>query len=152
PSSIGSSAGPTPRIWKKWSITQSESIPAASAVSTTRPRVGPISGVPPGHLNASICNPNFIARLLVALGVLGEEVHRTGHEDVLDRALAAPELGAADERDGSSVDLAERELGRGGELVGHGANGRAHDAAVVVRAAAEVLERLEARDADRDVD
>ena len=33
PSSIGSSIRPTPRIWKKWSMTQIESKPASSAVA-----------------------------------------------------------------------------------------------------------------------
>ena len=39
PSSIGSSARPTLRIWKKWSITQIESKPASSAVADD-PRQG----------------------------------------------------------------------------------------------------------------
>ena len=37
PSSIGSSGLPTPRIWKKWSMTQIESKPTSSA-SRTMPR------------------------------------------------------------------------------------------------------------------
>ena len=44
PSSIGSSSGPLPRIWKKWSMTQIESKPTSSAVRTIRARVGPDRG------------------------------------------------------------------------------------------------------------
>ena len=44
PSSIGSSGGPTPRIWKKWSMTQIESKPTSSAWRTIRARVGPMAG------------------------------------------------------------------------------------------------------------
>jgi hypothetical protein len=54
PSSIGASGGPTPRIWKKWSMTQIESNPTSSAVFTTRARVGPIAAAPPGHVNELI--------------------------------------------------------------------------------------------------
>src|SRR5579862_430350 len=97
PSSIGSSFGPTPRIWKKWSMTQRESKPAASAVVTTRPSVGPISGVPPGQVNDGTWSPNFIAALL------GEQVHVARHEDVLDRAFAATERGSADDGHGPEI-------------------------------------------------
>ena len=62
PSSIGSSARPTLRIWKKWSITQMESKPASSASRTTRPRVGPMASVPPGQVNEAICRPAFMVR------------------------------------------------------------------------------------------
>src|SRR5664279_985119 len=62
PSSIGSSAGPSPRIWKKWSMTQSESKPASSALRTIRASVGPMAGVPPGQLNLLIWRPIFMAR------------------------------------------------------------------------------------------
>ena len=44
PSSIGSSTGPTLRIWKKWSMTQIESKPTSSAWRTMRARVGPMAG------------------------------------------------------------------------------------------------------------
>jgi len=54
PSSIGSSGLPTPRIWKKWSITQSESKPTSSAWRTISERVGPMAGVPPGHVKELI--------------------------------------------------------------------------------------------------
>ncbi len=60
PSSIGSSTLPTPRIWKKWSITQIESNPASSAWRTIRARVGPIASVPPGQVNELIWRPTFI--------------------------------------------------------------------------------------------
>ena len=59
PSSIGSSTGPTLRIWKKWSMTQIESRPMSSAWRTMRARVGPISAVPPGHENDEIWMPSF---------------------------------------------------------------------------------------------
>ena len=62
PSSIGSSARPTLRIWKKWSMTQIESKPASSASRTMRPRVGPMASVPPGQVNEEICRPVFMAR------------------------------------------------------------------------------------------
>ena len=61
PSSIGSSGRPTPRIWKKWSMTQMESKPTSSACWTTRARVGPITSAPPGQVNELICRPTFIA-------------------------------------------------------------------------------------------
>ena len=61
PSSIGSSGRPTPRIWKKWSITQMESKPASSASRTIRARVGPMASGPPGHENDEICSPTFMA-------------------------------------------------------------------------------------------
>ena len=60
PSSIGSSARPTPRIWKKWSMTQMESNPASSAARTMRPSVGPIASVPSGQVNDEICSPVFM--------------------------------------------------------------------------------------------
>ena len=52
PSSIGASGGPRPRIWKKWSITQIESKPTASAVRVTRASVGPIAAGPPGPVTS----------------------------------------------------------------------------------------------------
>jgi hypothetical protein len=61
PSSIGSSARPTARIWKKWSITQIESKPASSAVRTTRASVGASCSGPPGQVNELIWSPNFTA-------------------------------------------------------------------------------------------
>ena len=60
PSSIGSSAWPTPRIWKKWSMTQIESKPTSSAWRTMPARVGPIAVGPPGHVNDEIWRPSFI--------------------------------------------------------------------------------------------
>ena len=60
PSSIGSSGRPTPRIWKKWSITQIESKPASSASRQIRARVGPMASVPPGHVNELSCRPIFM--------------------------------------------------------------------------------------------
>jgi len=52
--SIGSSTGPTPRIWKKWSMTQIESKPTSSAAWTMRASVGPIAASPPGHVKDGI--------------------------------------------------------------------------------------------------
>ena len=60
PSSIGSVTGPTPPIWKKWSMTQIESKPTSSAVRTTRASVGPIAAAPPGQVNDEICRPTFM--------------------------------------------------------------------------------------------
>jgi hypothetical protein len=60
PSSIGSSGRPTLRIWKKWSMTQMESKPAASASRTMRARVGPMASLPPGQVNEEICRPAFM--------------------------------------------------------------------------------------------
>ncbi len=62
PSSIGSSAGPIPRIWKKWSITQRESNPASSALRAIRASVGPMAGVPPAQLKRLIWRPIFMGR------------------------------------------------------------------------------------------
>ncbi len=64
PSSIGSSTRPTPRIWKKWSMTQIESKPTSSASRTIRASVGPMASAPPGHVNEQIWRPTFIARRL----------------------------------------------------------------------------------------
>ena len=61
PSSIGSSGRPTPRIWKKWSMTQMESKPASSAARTTRASVGPIASGPPGQVNEESWSPAFMA-------------------------------------------------------------------------------------------
>ena len=104
PSSIGSSTRPTPRIWKKWSMTQIESKPTSSASRTIRASVGPIASGPPGQVNELICRPTFIARRLA------EEVHLRGHDQVLDAAVAAVEGGAADERERTTGGLAEDEL------------------------------------------
>src|SRR3989442_9558476 len=60
PSSIGSSGRPTPRIWKKWSMTQIESNPTSSAWRATRARDGPTAAAPPGHVYEGICRPLFI--------------------------------------------------------------------------------------------
>ncbi len=60
PSSIGSSARPTARIWKKWSMTQMESNPASSAARTVRARVGPMASGPPGQVNEESCSPTFM--------------------------------------------------------------------------------------------
>ena len=61
-------------------------------------------------------------------------------------------VGATDQGGRAAGRLAECELGGRGELVGHGTDRRAHDPAVVVGDAAQVLERRQARHADRDVD
>ena len=66
PSSIGSSGRPTPRIWKKWSITQMESKPTSSAWRTIRASVGPICSGPPGQVNDEICRPSFMSGRSVA--------------------------------------------------------------------------------------
>ena len=68
-----------------------------------------------------------------------------------DRSLAAVN-DAAHERDGPAGRLAEGQLGGGGELVGDGPNGRAHDPAVGVGRAAQVVERQEPGHADGDID
>src|SRR2546427_4142238 len=60
PSSIGSSGRPTPRIWKKWSMTQIESNPTSPAWRAMRARVGPTAAAPPGHVYEGICKPIFI--------------------------------------------------------------------------------------------
>ena len=59
PSSMGSVAGPTLRIWKKWSMTQIESKPTSSAQRTILASVGPIVSVPPGYVNDGIWRPSF---------------------------------------------------------------------------------------------
>jgi len=68
PSSMGSSAGPIPRIWKKWSMTQSESNPASSAERTIRASVGPIAVVPPGQSKRLIWRPIFTVGVLCGFG------------------------------------------------------------------------------------
>ena len=64
------------------------------------------------------------------------------------RVNAAPRTIADRARRG----LAEDQLSRRGELVGHGPDGRSHDPAIRVRHAAQVVERQQPGDADRDVD
>src|SRR6266404_8531473 len=95
PSSIGSSTAPTPRIWNRWSMTQMESKPISSAVLTIRSRVGAMAGVPPGYVNESICKPSFMDSPSVKQIELGRDQH------VPDRAFAADERGAADDRHGA---------------------------------------------------
>ena len=58
----------------------------------------------------------------------------------------------ADERERPAGGLAEDELRGRGQLVGDGADRRAHDPAVGVGLAAQVVERQQAGHADRDVD
>src|SRR4051794_24890710 len=130
PSSIGSSGRPTLRIWKKWSITQIESKPAASASRTMRASVGPMASGPPGQVNDEIWRPAFMRD--ASLWVSAEEVVLGRHEDIPDGALAERGLCAAHERDGSGRSLAEHELRGGGELVCHRADRRPHDAPVGV--------------------
>src|SRR4051794_36425954 len=124
PSSMGSSGRPTLRIWKKWSITQIESKPAASASRTVRARVGPMASGPSGQVNDEIWRPAFMGD--GSFWVSAEEVVLGRHQDVADGALAERRPGAAHQRDGSGRGLAEHELRGGGELVGHGAHGRPH--------------------------
>ena len=64
------------------------------------------------------------------------------------RVKAAPRTRAT----GRPAVLPRVELGGGGQLVGDGAHGRAHDPAVGVGRAAEVLERQQPGHADRHVD
>src|SRR6188768_2632327 len=122
PSSIGSSGRPTLRIWKKWSITQMESMPAASASRTIRARVGPMASGPPGQVNEEICRPAFTAAGYRA-GTSAEEVVLPRHDEVADRALAERRVRAPDERHGPRRGLAEGELRGRGDLVGDGAHG-----------------------------
>ena len=56
---MGSVTGPTPRIWKKWSMTQIESNPASSAVRAILARVGPMASGPPGQVKELIWSPSF---------------------------------------------------------------------------------------------
>src|SRR5204862_46115 len=83
---------------------------------------------------------------------LTEEVVYGRHHDFPDRAFAAGEDRTANQRRGTSRRLSQCELGRRGELVGDGTDRRAHHAAVVVRGAAEVVERSHSRDTDGNVD
>ena len=169
PSSIGSSGRPTDRIWKKWSMTQMESKPASSAARTTRARVGASCSGPPGHVNELIWSPNFKGDLGLGVGAgkgtagrgggppgwrRGRQRKRSQDAGMIasrmepsPRVKAAPRTRAA----GRPGDLAERQLGGRGELVRHGPDGRLHDPAVAIRGAAQVLDREEAGDADRDV-
>src|SRR5215210_6186331 len=61
PSSIQFSGGPTPRIWCRWSITSTVSIPddsAVVAISESR-SISPLS-LTPGKLKLGICRPRRI--------------------------------------------------------------------------------------------
>jgi hypothetical protein len=71
--------------------------------------------------------------------------------DEVGRAPLAARVHAADDRRGHSPGLAEHELGGTGDLVGHRDLGGAKLAPTGVRRAAQVPERSEARDAERDV-
>ena len=97
--------------------------------------------------NSSRFSPGCDARRRLA-----EQVELARDQRVLDRRLAPRRVGAADDRGGPGGRLAERELGGRRDLVGDGPDGRAHDPAVVVGDAAEVLERQHPGDPDRDVD
>src|SRR5450759_2759695 len=146
PSNMGSSAGPIPRIWKKWSITQRESNPASSALRTIRASVGPMAGVPPGQLKRLIWRPIFMPSVSqVGLAWmpahsgdvagyprrrgwfeprganrLAEEVDLGWHEDVRDDAAVAGRRGrTAHERDRPASRLAQHQLRGRGDLVRH---------------------------------
>src|SRR6266566_8776954 len=56
---ISRSAGPTPRIWKKWSITAMNSKPPSSAVRATVARSAPSLGGPSGVVKSGIWSPIF---------------------------------------------------------------------------------------------
>ncbi len=56
-SSIGSHGRPIDGICRKWSMTQSESKPAASAAFAKLRTRGPSSSEPPGHTKLGICSP-----------------------------------------------------------------------------------------------
>src|ERR1700722_4512485 len=60
PSSISFSVGPTPGIWKKWSITAMYSNPASSAVRATVASSAPRRSGPRGVLKSGIRKPIFI--------------------------------------------------------------------------------------------
>src|SRR4051794_29325014 len=149
PSSIGSSGRPTLRIWKKWSITQMESNPAWSASRATLASVGPSASLPPGHVNELICKPTFMAG---SVPCSSEQVVGGRDDELAVRALAGGRLRAANQRHGPAGGLAEGQLRGGRELVGDRAHRRPHHAAVGIRLAAEVLERQQPGDAERDVD
>ncbi len=140
PSSIGSSVRPTLRIWKKWSMTQIESNPASSAV-----RTGSQSGRDGGRAAGPREGRDLEADLLP------EEVVGGGHDDVGDAAVAAGERRSPDDRHGPCGGLAEGQFGGRRELVCDGPNGRAHDPAVRVLCAAQVVEGQQPGHADRDI-
>src|SRR6266508_6137793 len=85
-------------------------------------------------------------------GGLPEEVVFRGQQQVTDRPVAQGRTGAADEGGWAAGGLAEGELRRGGDLVGHGPDRRAHRAPVMVGGASKVLQGADAGHADRDVD
>ena len=107
PSSIGSSGRPTPRIWKKWSMTQIESKPASSASRTIRASVGPIASGPPGQVNDGIWRPTFIgtgrsrramttSRIVPSpSGGLAPRTSATGRPAVLPSASSAAEASSS---------------------------------------------------------
>src|SRR6186997_2983449 len=140
PSSIGSSTRPTLRIWKKWSITQIESKPASSASRTMRANVGAMASGPPGQVNEGICRPTFMRggyarnrlpaqRPAARSPGSAEQVHVRRDEAIADAPAAAPEARPPDQGDGPAGGLAEGQFGGRRQLVGHGADGRAHDPA-----------------------
>src|SRR6202142_78970 len=165
PSSIGSVTGPTPRIWKKWSISQIESKPASSAVRAIRPRVGAIAAVPPGQVNESIWRPIFIPDLPLNgpparlerkaywwAPNLAEEVPLGWDQGLADRPLTKARPGTSNDGDRTAGNLPQGQPGGRRNLVGPGAHGRTHRSAIGVDRAPQVLERQEARHTDRDVD
>src|SRR6478672_10756937 len=83
PSSIGSSTLPTPRIWKKWSITQIESKPTSSAWRTMPARVGPMASGPPGHVKDEIWRPSFIVAERTSLPFRGHAPRSEEHTSEL---------------------------------------------------------------------
>src|SRR5215468_5015515 len=62
-STISCSAGPTPRICQKWSMTVIRVMPAASAFLACLASVWPSAGTPPFQVKSAMCRPSSM-RLL----------------------------------------------------------------------------------------
>src|SRR6266567_1088451 len=65
PSSISCEAGPTPGIWKKWSMTHTLNKPARSARWAIKPNVSPSDPCLLGQVKLVTCNPIRIKHILL---------------------------------------------------------------------------------------
>src|SRR5215207_9708611 len=75
---MGSSAAPTPLIWKKWSITQRLAKPASSAVLPISASLGPIPSVPSGQVKLGTCNPMSTSVSPLALATSDRQILSPG--------------------------------------------------------------------------
>ncbi len=92
---MSSSGGPTIEIWKKWSITHSEAIPAWSASRAIARHVAPVDAGAPSQLNLLTCSPSVMVRTLRAVTAPASGSHRRSSRN-LPPVRTAPAAQGAD--------------------------------------------------------